>query len=105
MTLTRLRLRFSTEEKKFPSWEAGQPWGLRLYQPGHDNGLLFSVRLKVEPIQISPILSWCRENLLTPLFKSLPERLPGPTLLARAAPLRLALRDLILKMIKTRYLK
>lgn len=82
MTLTRLRLRFSTEGEKFPSWEAGQPWGLQLYQSGYDNGLLFPVRLKVEPIQIGPILSWCHENLLTPLFKSLPERLPGPTLLA-----------------------
>lgn len=49
-----VRLKFSTEGKKFPSWEAGQSWGLRLYQSGYDNGLLFTVRLKIEPIQTGP---------------------------------------------------
>lgn len=49
-----VRLKFSTEGKKFPSWEAGQSWGLRLYQSGYDKGLLFTVRLKIEPIQTGP---------------------------------------------------
>ena len=49
-----VRLKFSTEGKKFPSWEAGQSWGLQLYQPGYDNGLLFTIRLKVRTIQIGP---------------------------------------------------
>ena len=49
-----MRLKFSTEGKTFPGWEAGQSWGLRLYQPGYDNGLLFTIRLKVRTIQIGP---------------------------------------------------
>ena len=49
-----VRLKFSTEGKKFPGWEAGQSWALWLYQSGYNSGLLFTVRLKVEPIQIGP---------------------------------------------------
>ena len=49
-----IRLKFSTKGKRFPSWEAGQSWGLRLYQSGYDNGLLFTIRLKVQPIQTGP---------------------------------------------------
>ena len=46
-----VRLKFSTKGKRFPGWEAGQSWGLRLYQSGYNSGLLFTVRLKVGPIQ------------------------------------------------------
>ena len=49
-----MRLKFSTEGKKFLGWEAGQSWGLWLYQSGYDNRFLFTIRLKVGPIQISP---------------------------------------------------
>ena len=49
-----VRLKFSMEGKMFPGWEARQSWGLRLYQSGYDNGLLFTIRLKVGSIQISP---------------------------------------------------
>ena len=50
-----VRLKFSMEGKMFPGWEARQSWGLQLYQSGYDNGLLFTVRFKVGPIQIGPI--------------------------------------------------
>ena len=46
-----VRLKFSNEGKSFPGWEAGQSWGLWLYQSGYNSGLLFTVRLKVGPIQ------------------------------------------------------
>ena len=49
-----VRLKFSTEGKKFPGWEARQSWGLQLYQSGYDNRFLFTIRLKVGPIHIGP---------------------------------------------------
>ena len=61
-----VRLKFSTEGKKFPGWEARQSWGLQLYQSGYDNGLLFTVRFKVGPVQIGPIQGIGPNSVLVP---------------------------------------
>ena len=61
-----VRLKFSTEGKKFPGWEAGQSWGLQLYQSRYNSGLLFTVRLKVGPIQIGPTRGIGPNSVLVP---------------------------------------
>ena len=62
-----VRLKFSTEGKRFPGWEAGQSWGLQLYQSRYNSGLLFTVRLKVGPIQIGPSWGIGPNSVLVPL--------------------------------------
>ena len=61
-----VRLKFSNEGKSFPGWEAGQSWGLWLYQSGYNSGLLFTVRLKVGPIQIGPTRGIGPNSVLVP---------------------------------------
>ena len=112
-----VRLKFSNEGKSFPGWEAGQSWGLWLYQSGYNSGLLFTVRLKVGPIQIGPTRGIEPNSVLVPreathapiqpahpLPEHPPKRLPGPTLLIQATHLQLAIWDLALKTSKTHYL-
>lgn len=42
--------------KRAVDWDVGGTWGLRLYQQGHDQGLLFSIRRIVQPIQELPVI-------------------------------------------------
>ena len=104
-----IRLKFSTKGKRFPSWEAGQSWGLRLYQSGYDNGLLFTIKLKVQPIQTGPSQGIGHTPVLVPRepTQAPPEpSLPIQTTLLRST-LQKPMSEMIspmLKTIKTRYL-
>lgn len=45
-----LAIRFTDPGKKVTSWISGHSWGLRLYISGHDPGLTFGIRLRVEDL-------------------------------------------------------
>lgn len=42
--------RFTPMGRQFKSWHKGRTWGLRFYQTGYDQGLTFTIKLKVEPL-------------------------------------------------------
>lgn len=46
-----VKVTFTEEGRRVTDWEAGRMWGLRLYQTGYDQGLLFSIRRSIQPIQ------------------------------------------------------
>lgn len=50
-TGTLVKLRFSDRGKRAKGWEMGKSWGLRLWiTGGYDPGLLFTIRLLVQPL-------------------------------------------------------
>lgn len=49
-TCNTLSISFTSQGRKFKQWDQGVMWGLRLYQTGYDNGVLFTITQKVEHI-------------------------------------------------------
>lgn len=47
---------FTSRGKADPRlWHPGKTWGLRIYEDGYDRGLLFTIKLKLDPIVSVPI--------------------------------------------------
>lgn len=44
---------FTALGKQFPSWKAGQYWGLWLYQSGYDQRVLFTIRQFKERLRVT----------------------------------------------------
>lgn len=47
-TCNTIKISFTDRGKKTNGWELGKMWGLRLYMSGHDDGVLFTIRLQVQ---------------------------------------------------------
>ena len=71
-----------TETGKEANWEKGLMWGLRLYQEGYDNGVVFTLRLKVETLPAIPV----GPNAVLPDQPRLPTPAPKRTLTISAVP-------------------
>lgn len=62
---------FTEEGKRILNWEAGRTWGLRLYQIGLDQGLLFTIKWEAWPLGDAHAIGPLNRPRPTPFLTSL----------------------------------